>query len=376
MRIAYFTESLPPKTDGVAKSMQKLAETLESKNIDFHFFCPFKPNGEVSWSEKVYKVSSVPFLLYREYRVGIPMGMDLSGILDRFQPDLIHAACPTPLGFAAVNYARKRKIPAVSSYHTHFVSYFKYYGFGLFENQGWTYLKWFYNQFERIYVPSTSTANELKTKGFENIELWQRGIDLNQFSPRFRSVQLRRQINAEDKLILLFVGRLVKEKDLEDLIAANQLLKKEGYSFKQVIVGDGPMKPRLLEALPEAHLTGILRGQELANWYASADIFVFPSTTETFGNVILEAYASGLPVIGVNIGGHTDLIQNGLTGLIARANDPKDFAQKIKVLLENNTLRENLSRNAKDYSAQYSWEAINGKLIKSYQQILTEFSYN
>lgn len=377
MNIAYFTESLPPKTDGVAKSMQKLAETLQSKQVNFHFFCPFKPEENNFWMDKVYQVSSLPFLLYPEYRVGIPEKANLQRMLDEFHPDLIHVASPTPMGQFGLRYARKHQIPAVSSYHTHFVDYFKYYGFGLFENQGWSYLKWFYNQFNRIYVPSQNTANQLKQKGFENIELWQRGIELNNFSPEFRNHALRSRIGVtDDEPILLFVGRLVKEKDLEDLIKTNEILMSRQIRFKQVIIGDGPMRSRLKEALPEAHLTGIQRGHELAQWYASSDIFVFPSTTETFGNVILEAYASGLPVIGVDKGGSMDLIQDQQTGFIAKSNTPTDIAQRVQILIENINLRIAMREQALAYAKNFSWEAINGALILSYQKLLSDFSCN
>lgn len=376
MKIAYFTESLPPKKDGVAKTLGKLADTLQSENIDFKFFCPFKPDLNTSWSDRVIQVNSIPFLLYREYRVGIPDRSNLLRILDDFKPDIVHSVSPTPLGLFGSNYAAEHNIPAVSSYHTHFVSYFKYYRLGALEKAGWNYLKWFYNKFKRTYVPSRSAVHELAEQGFENLELWQRGIDLYKFSPGFRNESLRKEIREGDEPVLLFVGRLVKEKDLEDLVKADHLLRKQNYRFKVVIVGDGPMKPRLEQDLPNAHFTGFLQGPELSTWFASSDLFVFPSTTETFGNVILEAYSSGLPVVGVDEGGVMDIIQDNHTGFIARANTPTDFAQKIKTLLDNYDLRMQFSQNALNYSKNFSWKKINLGLINGYDSIITNFNRN
>jgi len=379
MKVAYFTESLPPQTDGVARTLVNLAHTLELKNVEFRFFSPFKPDDSVPWNEKVYKVTSVPFILYKDYRFSLPIldRLELEDVLDSFKPDIVHATSPTALGVMGLNYAIRSNIPAVSSYHTHFVSYFKYYGLTRVESVGWNYLKWFYNQFKRIFVPSKSTADELYEKGFENIELWQRGIDVARFSPNFRDAAIRKEIGVEkDECVLLFVGRLVKEKDLDDLVAVDRILKQSEKKFKLVLVGDGPMRQELEEKLPDAYFTGYLHNEDLSKWFASSDIFVFPSTTETFGNVILEAYASGLPVVSVDKGGVADLIKHGETGYIARSNNPADFAKYVQRILENCQLKLELGEKATIFSKQFSWENINTRLIGSYQEIIDSYSQN
>lgn len=376
MKIAYFTESLPPSTDGVAKTLTRLANSLIDRKIEFRFFSPFKPQLDVEWTDRVVKMGSIPFLLYPDYRVSLPWRDGIYENLNDFQPDIIHATSPTPLCSMGLKYAEKKGIPAVSSYHTHFVDYFKYYGFRRFENVGWNYLKWFYNRFRRIYVPSPSSAVDLKNRGFENLELWQRGIDLSKFSPNLRSPALRQSVQSDTEPILLFVGRLVKEKDLDDLIDSNNILRKLGERFKLVIVGDGPMKSELMQKLPDAEFTGWLHGEKLAQWYASSDLFVFPSTTETFGNVILEAAASGIPSIGVNKGGVADIIEHGKTGFIAQANDPYNFALFIQHFLKNKDERIKIGHNAREYAKNYSWDAINGRLLQSYEETIIEFSRN
>ena len=373
MKIAYFADSLPPSIDGVARTFLQLVNTLRAQNLDYYFFSPFKPGESELWNEKVDQVTSIPLFLYTDYRISLPAQRKVFERLDSFKPDIVHVSSPTFLGQMGLNYARKRNIPAVSSYHTHFVSYFKYYGFALFEKFGWNFVKWFYNRFDRVYVPSPSTAKELEYRGFENLELWQRGIDTQRFNPQRRNVELRKQLNAVDIPILLFVGRLVQEKDLEDLVAIDRILKEKGNQFKIVIVGDGPMRSQLQTELPDAHFSGYLSGDPLAEMYATADIFVFPSTTETFGNVILEAYASGLPVVGVNEGGVVDLILDGHTGFIATAKNTIEIAGKVELLINHPQLRSKYARNAMQFVKNFNWPEINKKLILSYEQLLTGY---
>lgn len=372
MRIVFFADSLPPSTDGVAHTFTKLAETLQKSNDDFRFFSPFVPDTNFPWHNKVVKVSSIPLFLYPDYKISLPVLKNIERNLERFKPDIIHSSSPTLLGKIGLTFAEKHKIPAVSSYHTHFISYFKYYKAQIAETFGWSYLKWFYNQFDRIYVPSDSAMNELTNQGFEKLDIWQRGIDTRHFSPDKRNENLRKQIAPQGQPILLFVGRLVKEKDLDDLVEMDRILRRDNQHFKLVVVGDGPMRLELEKKLPKAFFTGILKGLKLAEIYASADIFTFPSTTETFGNVILEAAASGLPSVGVNKGGVQDIILDGQTGFIARANSPADFALYVQVLMNNPSLRKNLSRKAEKFAAKFDWDRINSGLINSYHSIIKE----
>ena len=197
---------------------------------------------------------------------------------------------------------------------------------------------------------------------------------MNIFSPAKRNVELRRKLTPKDDPILLYVGRLTPEKDLEDLITVDRILRIKKQKFKMVIVGDGPMRTQLQRELPDATFTGFLYGESLPEVYASSDIFVFPSTTETFGNVILEAYASGLPVVGVNEGGVVDLIQDGCTGFISPGRDTQDIATKVIVLLSDPDLRHECSRNALKFAGQFRWDTINKQLISSYKRIIERHS--
>jgi glycosyltransferase involved in cell wall biosynthesis len=372
MKIAYFIDTLPPHYDGVVKTMCHLIETLQSEKIDFIIFSSFKPDNQFDWADQVHKVISVPFIFYRDYRLGLPYFQGIHQKLDEFKPDLIHAVGPTLLSLYGIRYAQKRKIKTVASYHTNFISYFPYYKmpkilekFALFlQNR-------FYNRCDRVYVPSNHALEELRSLGIKKIEVWKRGINLDIFSPENKNDDIRKSINANDHPILLYVGRLVKEKDLNDLIAAHSILKKNCYEYKLVLVGDGPMRMKLQRKAPDAHFTGFLSGKELAEWYASSDLLVFPSTTETFGNVILEAFASGIPAIVVNKGGVTDIINNGKNGLIAKANSPRDFVEKIEFLLKDTSGMKRMGEVAKESAKNRSWQSVNLALLRSYEKVLS-----
>ncbi len=374
MKISYFTESLPPNTDGVVKTLCHLIDTLQNERIDFQFFSPVKPDESYPWHNKVIKVSSIPFALYSYYKMGLPYFDGLDAKLDVFQPDLIHLAAPTPLGIYGLKYAQRKNIPVVTSYHTHFIDYFAYFGLQKLQKMGWQYLQWFHNQCLRTYAPSPSTVKELENRGIQNVELWQRGIELDRFSPALRSTELRQSIGAENKPILLFVGRLINHKDLDDLVAASKILKQRGHDFKTVLIGDGPMREELENQLPDAHFTGFMHGHELAQWYASADIFTFPSTTETFGNVILEAFASDIPTVGVTAGGVGDIITHEKDGLLARPKDPDDFAAHIERVLEQPGVAKRLAQQAIITAKSYSWDEINRKLLQSYGKVVASHS--
>lgn len=371
MRIAYFTESLPPLTDGVARTYTRLAETLNRRKIDFLFFASVLPKEEEPWRGRVIHVPWIPFPLYRYYRVGIPNPFRLNPILDRFKPDLIQVAAPTPMGIFGQNYALKRNIPCVSSYHTHFVDYFPYYHVKWSIKWGWDYMRWFYNRTRVIFAPSHDTVSELKKRGFEGLELWPRGIDRSRFSPRLRSEALRKKLGLGKEKLLLFVGRLVQEKGLDELSKAALALRRQGYRFHLAFAGDGPYRSILEKRLPQSHYFGFIQGRELSELYASSDLFVFPSTTETFGNVVLEAFASGLPVVGAAQGGSLDLVKPGVNGLLAKPLDAEDLTRQVRTLLDNPKTVKRMVQGALATAAHFHWPVINRKLLNHCQALLS-----
>ena len=371
MKIAYFSESLLPHVDGVSRTLAQLFGFLERAGVDFRVFSPFVPGPEVSWAGRVHEVPYIHVPWHAEYRVSVPIGHRVSARLDEYGPDLIHVVSPTPVAVRAQKYGQRNGIPIVSSFHTHFVSYFRFYGLRRIEWFGWRLLRSFYARCEVVYAPSHGIIRELAARGITNTELWSRGIDLARFSPRWRDPELRARVGADDETpVLLMVSRLVKEKDLADLVQAHRILRGRGSRHRLVLVGDGPMRAELERALPDAFFAGHQTGEALARWYASGDVFVFPSTTETFGNVILEAQASGLPAVVVDRGGPPDLVEHGATGLVARANDPEDFAAKAGALAADPEARRRMGCRAREAAAARDWNAINGRLLESYRRVV------
>lgn len=372
MRIAYFTESLLPHVDGVSRTLARLFASLEAREIPFRVFAPFRPGPDIPWHHRVRPVPFIRFPPYPDYRISLPFAPGVARELRDWRPDLVHLVSPTPLASWAARWARRRGIPAVASFHTHFISYARFYGVARLERLGWALLRRFYRPLERVYVPSRALLRELAEHGIRNTELWSRGIDRTLFGPEHRDPALRARLGADERIpLLLMVSRLVREKDMTDLVAMDRLLRERGVSFRFALVGDGPMRAELEAALPDAHFAGHRSGAELARWYASADVFVFPSTTETFGNVVLEALASGVPAVVADRGGPPEQIAPGENGLVAPANDPAALADRVETLLRNPTARERMGRVAVARAADLDWEAVNGGLIDSYRRIVS-----
>lgn len=374
MRVVYFTESLYPLVDGVSRTLARLFDTLLDRGVEFRVFSPFVPAAdEVVWRDRVRRVGYVRFPPYPDYRISLPFSRGITEELDDFAPDLIHVVSPTPLARRAQRLGRRRGIPVVASFHTHFVSYFRYYGIGPLEPLGWSVLRGFYRPCARVYAPSPSIVRELTGRGVKGVELWSRGIDLTGFSPDHRDPRIVRAAGGDDDTpVLLLVSRLVKEKDLADLVQIDRTLKSRGVSYSLALVGDGPMRGKLQRALPDAVFPGHQSGAELARWYAAGDVFVFPSTTETLGNVVLEALASGLPAVVSDKGGPQDLIESGSNGYVVPANDVEAMADRLQMLLQDTALRRRMSAAARASAASRDWSEINGALLESYSEVVRE----
>jgi glycosyltransferase involved in cell wall biosynthesis len=279
-------------------------------------------------------------------------------------------AAPTPISIYGQNYAFRNKLPSVVSYHTHFVDYFPYYGFRWAMRLGWRYMKWFHDRSQLTFCPTPGAVKDVENQGFKGVRLWPRGINSAKFSPKFRNEALRKKLKVGKKPLLLFVGRLVAEKDLGDLVEAALALRKKGYEFHLAFAGDGPYRETLEKNFPQDHFFGFISGRPLAELYASSDLFVFPSTTETFGNVVLEAFASGLPVVAVAQGGSADLVDHGKNGYLGRPRDPKDLARWMQKCLDSAPLRKKLGKGALRTAAHYDWPIINGGLINEYEKLI------
>jgi phosphatidylinositol alpha 1,6-mannosyltransferase len=370
LRIAFFTESLYPHVDGVSRTLARLFESLEEFGVEFRVYSPFVPPPEVRWAPRVRGLPFVRFPPYPDYRVSYPP-RGLTRELRAWAPDLVHVVSPTPTAVWAQRWARRNSVPVVASFHTHFVSYFRYYGVPRLEGFGWWMLRRFYGRCERVYAPTRRIIAELEAHRIRGLELWSRGIDLRRFGPQFRDDALRASVGADDaRPLVLMVSRLVREKDLLDLVPMSRILQERGHRFRLVLVGDGPLRAELEAALPDAHFAGHQTGEALARWYASADVFVFPSTTETFGNVVAEAQASGLPAVVVDRGGPQELVAPGETGWVARSNHAEDLAERVGHLLRDADARSRMGAAGMEAVAVRDWQAINGRLLQSYREVV------
>ena len=360
--------------DGVTRVLYRLIDEINRTNeIEPLFISAMVPPRDEQPVE-MFHVPSFVFPCNSEYRIALPTRLFFEEKLNEFNPNLIHINSPCPLGAAAVKYGRVKNIPVVATYHTHFPSYAKYYNVKALELLGWDYLRNLYNKCQTVYVPSLPVLKELKDHGFETIEFLPHGVNTEIFNPVAKSDNWKRNLGIENKFALLFAGRLVWEKDLITLAETYKLLTAQRNDIKFVLAGDGPAKEELKSLMPGALFLGQQPVKDLAVSFASSDVFVFPSTTETFGNVTIEAMASGLPPVCVKEGGAYGMIKNGLTGYIARPRNPIDITDKINILLNNKTLRENISQNALQYACTQSWENNFKRLFLSYESVIRNYN--
>lgn len=374
LRVAIFTGNYNHIQDGVSLTLNRLVTFLEEQGIPVIVFGPTVDEPAIDHEGEFVSVPSIPMPGRPEYRITVGFPEKAQQRLREFNPTLIHLATPDVLGFRAMRWGQANNIQIIASYHTHFTSYLKYYNLDMLEKIGWKYLSWFYSQCKHIYVPSPSMADELNEQGIdEGIRIWARGVDTQQFSPDFRDMEWRRSVgfNDDDKVVT-FVSRLVWEKNLQTYVDTVKRLQQKNPNIKAMIVGDGPAKKELEEKLPEAHFTGFVTGEELSRAYASSDIFLFPSETETFGNVTLEAMSSGLPCIVADATGSRSLVESGENGFLAAPYDTQAFAQCITDIVEDPSLEEEMSKAARQKALSYSWTNVNGELLNNYREALNE----
>jgi glycosyltransferase involved in cell wall biosynthesis len=274
----------------------------------------------------------------------------------------IQTATPGPMGLTALGVARLLRLPVWGTYHTALPQYVQYLtGDSAMEEMMWKYIIWFYNQMDLVFVPSGSTAEELHQKGIDprKIRLYPRGVDVERFHPAKRNGVLERCYQVKEGLKLLYVGRISREKNLPLLAAVFKTLLHSHPQLKLIVVGDGPYLTEMRQVMPDPScaFTGYLAGEELAEVYASCDLFVFPSTTDTFGNVVLEAQASGLPVVVTDSGGPQENVINGETGVVVPGNDAEGLYNAINLLLADPDRLREMGRAARDHVKQRSFEA-------------------
>lgn len=376
MNIAIFTDTFAPDVNGVAKTLKHYTAFLKKNGMKHRIFAPKATKG-IKDSEYLLSSNSFPLLFYPESRIALPKMTSIKKELLDFNPDIIHVATPFSMGLVGRYYSKKLNIPIVGSYHTDFDKYLEHYHLQFLTNLLWKYSTWFHRPLEKIFVPSKDTEKRLERRNFNNLSIWPRGIDGTIFNRDYKQDQVRMKYKIKEKNILLYVGRVAAEKDVELLPEiANRLPKYIRNDVHWLIVGDGPRKERLEKiAPPNMTFTGYIEGEDLAKIYASADLFVTPSTSETFGNVVLESLACGTPVIGADAGGVRTIIQDGQTGLLCEEKNVEEFAENIIRLLKNDQLRTEMGERGFHYAQSQSWDAIFHSLIEECYQVLHFQSY-
>ncbi len=326
IRIVLFTGNYNHIEDGVSRTLGRLVGYLLDEG---HQVLVVGPSIEDPMDQPgaFQEVPSVAIPGRPEYRISTRFPAYAKQAVEAFKPDIVHIATPDVLGHRALTWARGRGLPVVTTYHTHFASYLDYYRIGTAEPVLWAVFRRFYNRCLEVYAPTPSMRDALVAHGITStVRLWPRGIEAGRFSPSSRSEDWRRSRGFDSlDVVVTFVSRLVKEKGLDVFTNTVSSLQAEGSPVKALIVGDGPERSALEDALPGAVFTGHLGGDEIATAYASSDIFLFPSETETFGNVTLEAMASGLTVVAADAAGSASLVDDGRTGVLCPPRDRQVF---------------------------------------------------
>ncbi|NGF57985.1 glycosyltransferase family 1 protein [Parapedobacter sp. SGR-10] len=377
IKIAFFAEILIEECDGASRTMFQIINRIDSTQFSFLFIYGKGP-------EQIDKHASIriPTLntgLNADYSFSLPalVSVQVKQQLDTFQPDVIHIATPSLLGFFALRYAKSRNIPVISLYHTNFLSYIPYY----FRKipvlikpvKQWmtAAMQRFYNRCDVVYVPSRAMQVQLEGLGVERdkMVLWQRGIDLNLFNPQKRDVAYVQGITGNDRPNILFASRLVWEKNVQILIEIYNRLQDMHLSYNFIVAGDGAAKEEMQRQMPEAIFMGNLPHAELAKLYASCDTFVFPSVSETYGNVVVEAMASGLPCVIADGGGSADLVRHGQTGYKCAAESAEDYIIYIRLLLNDPVLHGFITRTGLSYVQGFDWKKLTDRYFDEVTQL-------
>ncbi len=383
MRIAIITENFLPKLDGVTHTLALLLEYLQENRHQALLLGPDSGMEHYAGAE-IVGTAGVPLPFYPELKFNFFRPLFLRRLSD-FHPDIVHLVDPIVLGTAGLAAAKFLKNPVVSSYQTNIPDYCSHFGFPHLTKPMWSYLRLIHNQCALTFCPSPSMARTLQKNGFQHLRIWPRGVDTALFHPERRSQELRAswltgRERPNDTTVLLYVGRISWEKNLRLLAQAYRAMDHEHCHL--VIVGDGPALKEIQHEVADLPVTftGYLKGEQLASAYASADIFAFPSTSETFGQVVLEAMASGLPVVGVLSEGVCDLVQSEHTGLLldrqglSEDGQVQGYLAHLQRLVGNAPARHAMGQAALLEACQRTWAEAMDCLLLGYHEVIEEQS--
>ena len=371
MRIAFFTETFLPKVDGIVTRLTKTLEHLVAAGDEVLIFCP-EGAPDSYLGAKVVGVPALPLPLYPELKLALPRPA-VSEALEQFRPDLVHVVNPAVLGLGGIWLAKSRNLPLVASYHTHLPKYLEHYGMGMLEPLLWELLKAAHNQASLNLCTSTAMVAELAAKGIQHTALWQRGVDTDLFRPELRNDRMRARLHGphdDTGNLLLYIGRLSAEKQIERIRPVLEAMPQT----RLALVGDGPHRQQLercFEGTPTTFV-GYLAGQDLASAYACGDAFLFPSSTETLGLVLLEAMAAGCPVVGADRGGIPDIVSDGENGCLYDPDQPHSLTTAVQRLLGESQTRSCLRQAARQEAERWGWAGATDQLRGYYRKVLNQ----
>jgi len=362
LRIAVVTETWPPEVNGVAMTLAKLVQGLSHRNHDVQLIRPRQtktdsPMSDASLEEVLMRGMPIP--RYPELKLGLPSKKTLVKTWTLRRPDVVHIATEGPLGWSALQAAKVLKLPVTSDFRTNFQSYSKHYGVGWLRKPIVAYLRKFHNATACTMVPTRELMRTLSQNGFANLKVVSRGVDTKLFNIAKRDTSLRSSWGAtDDTKVLISVGRMAPEKNLDQVLKTYDALKSTGQAFKLVMVGDGPLKEQFQKRYPEIIFPGMLSQTNLAAYYASSDLFIFPSQTETFGNVTLEALASGIPVLAFDCAAARDWVQTGVNGWLVAENNPEGFAAQAVTIFNSKDLLDQITKSTRQQVVHLDWDQI------------------
>jgi glycosyltransferase involved in cell wall biosynthesis len=375
LRVAVVTETYPPEVNGVARTIARVVEGLRDRGHELQLVRPRQHPSEVAQVDTGFAemlMRGLPIPRYPELRMGLPAKRALVRRWTFERPDVVHLATEGPLGWSALQAARHLRLPVISEFRTNFHAYSQHYGLGWLRHPIHAYLRKFHNQCHSTLVPSPDLLQALQSQGFERLHVVARGVDASRFNPGRRSAALRAQWGADEhSTVLLCVGRLAPEKNLGTLLDAYSRLRERQPSAKLVLVGDGPLRASLQAQCPEAVFAGLRHGDDLAAHYASADLFAFPSQTETFGNVVPEAMACGLAVVAYNYAAAAQLLTGHQAGALVPLGDAEGFCRVVAELGCQTTSLQTLGREALIAVRPWTWQRIVQQVEGQYRLALS-----
>lgn len=373
LRIALFSGNYNYVRDGANQALNRLVAYFEAQGNVVRVFSPTTDTPAFPPAGTLISVPSIGFPGRPEYRVARPLPAAMKRDIRAFAPDILHLSAPDPLGHSAKKLGKAMGIPVVASVHTRFETYLEFYGLGWARPLGERLLRNFYAGLDEVFVTSDGFGDVLREQRLiTHSAVWSRGVDKLRFSPAKRSTGWRQSLGiADDDVVIGFVGRLVLEKGLDVIAATIAELERRQVPHKLVVVGDGPARARFEAQVPNAIFTGFLGGEALARAYASVDMLFNPSITETFGNINLEANASGIPVVAAIATGSNCLIDDGVNGRLVRHDDIAGFADALTAYLTDARARAAAGQKGLEQAARFDWDSINDAVLQRYHQLVS-----